>query len=33
MTNHRREIRALCYLVALAAAVFIAALRAKGYLR
>jgi hypothetical protein len=32
MTNHRREIRALCYLAALAAALWIAALRIKGLL-
>lgn len=32
MTDHRRELRAIAYLVALAAAAFIFSLVAKGYL-
>lgn len=31
--SHRREIRSLAYLVALACAAFLAALAYKGYLR
>lgn len=31
--SHRREVRILCYLLALAAALFIASLKAKGLLK
>lgn len=33
MTNHRREIRSLAWLITVACAAFLLALRAKGYLK